>query len=416
MSKAYDNGVRKFWMVNVGDLKPGEIGIEFFMQMAWDISRWRRDNLPDFLKRWARREFGTKYMDEIAAVLDEYYRLGFARKPEHLQWYLPGEKPRPSDLTSIDYGDEVQARLDAYDTLMARADRLYAAMPDALKDAFYELVAYPVRGAALANRRFFMMEKSALYGAQGRASAYEWAKRAESADAQMTAETTYYNEKLAGGKWRGIMAIEPHEGQWQSMRIAKPSRPPVLSQMNLREAPGLGVAIEGRAEPLRGNETAASLPTFNVFTRDTRFIDVFNTGKSPARWVAKASPDWIRLSRTAGDLGEDARIHVSIDWARAPRGQDVAVMVEISGAGTTRIVNVPLFNPQTPRPEHLTGVVESGGHVSIEAEHFSDKIDRARASWQVIPGLGRTGDSVAVFPTTAPTLNPTRIRQEAPVL
>src|SRR6185295_6009658 len=87
LSKAYDHNVRKFWMLNVGDLKPGEIGTEFFMQMAWDIKRWRRDNLNDFLKEWAQREFGTEHADEIALVMDRYYRLGFARKPEHLQWY-----------------------------------------------------------------------------------------------------------------------------------------------------------------------------------------------------------------------------------------------------------------------------------------------------------------------------------------
>jgi hypothetical protein len=416
MSKAYDNGVRKFWMVNVGDLKPGEIGTEFFLQMAWDISRWRRDNLQGFLKAWARREFGTRYAAEIAEVLDEYYRLCFARKPEHLQWYLPGEKSRPSDLTSIDYGDEVQTRLDAYDALMMRANHLQLMMPDYLKDAFYELVTYPVRGAALANRRFFMMEKSAVYAAEGRASARRWAERAESADRQILAETMYYNEKLAGGKWRHMMTSELPEGQWPSMRIAKPVPPPVLSQMNITAAPGLGIAIEGRLDPLRENEKEVALPTFNVFTRDTRFIDVFNLGRASAPWLATANQDWINLSRAAGTLGEDARIHVSIDWARAPRGLDVNGTVKISGAGVTRTVAVHVFNLKRSRPQSLTGFVESGGTVSIEAEDFSDKINRAQGSWQVIPGLGRTGDSVAVFPTNAPTIEPARIKQEAPAL
>ena len=53
MSKAYRNGARRFWVLNVGDLKPAEAVTEFFMQMAWDAGRWRRDNLQDFLKQWA---------------------------------------------------------------------------------------------------------------------------------------------------------------------------------------------------------------------------------------------------------------------------------------------------------------------------------------------------------------------------
>src|SRR2546425_225601 len=188
MSKAYDHGVRNFWMLNVGDLKPAEISIELFMQMGWDLSRWRREHLNDFLTQWAATKFGSNHAHEIAEVMNDYYRLGFARKPEFLQWNLANEKPRPSDLTSVDYGDEVQRRLDDYDALMARADRLYAETPSAQRDALYELVVYPVRGAALANRRYFAYEKSAEYLSQGRASAIEWARRAKDADAQLNAE------------------------------------------------------------------------------------------------------------------------------------------------------------------------------------------------------------------------------------
>ncbi|HZB46893.1 MAG TPA: glycosyl hydrolase 115 family protein, partial [Pyrinomonadaceae bacterium] len=299
MSKAYDHGMRDFWMLNVGDIKPAEVGTEFFMQMAWDITRWRRENLTGFLEEWARREFGAAHAAEIAAVMDDYYRLGFARKPEHLQWYLPGEPARPSDLAHFDHGDEAQARLDAYDALAARADRLYGRMPPGKRDAFYQLVAYPVRGAALANRRFFLTEKSAAYAAQGRASASAYAARAREADARMTAETAYYNERLASGKWRHMMSMEMKQGEWPSMRTTPPVVPPAVSLMKIPAEAGLGVAVEGRAEPLADGERDAALPASSVFTRDTRFVDVFNTGRAPARWTARASDDWIRLSRAA---------------------------------------------------------------------------------------------------------------------
>lgn len=416
MSKAFENGARRFWILNVGDLKPAEIGIEFFMQMAWDIKRWRTDNLPDFLKTWARREFGDAHASEIAALMDEYYRLAYARKPEHLQWYLPGEKPRSSDLTQIDYGDEVQNRLEAYDSLNARVASLYEAMPARLKDAFYELVVYPVRGSALANRRYFLMEKSALYAAQGRASARMWARRAEEAGERMKIETDYYNNELAHGKWRHIMAMEMKPGEWQSMRSTPPAVPASVSEMRVPEASGLGVAIEGRLEPLREGEKTVALPSFSIFTRDVRFIDVFNTGSAPAEWTAKANRDWIRISRTSGSLREDARVLVSIDWARVTPGEAVSGSIEITGAGATRVINVLVFNPQRPRPEGSIGFVEAGGVVSIEAEHFTGKMDRSGAGWRVIPGLGRTGDSVAVFPTNAPSIALERIAHEAPLL
>ena len=413
MSKAYAYGVRKFWMLNVGDMKPAEISIDLFMQMGWDISAWRRENLDQFLVKWAEAKFGPTSAREIAAVMKDYYRLGFARKPEHLQWNLVNEKPRPSELTSVDYGDEVQRRLDAYETLMNRANRLYEQVPAMQRDAVYELVVYPIRGAALANIRYFAFQKSAEYLTQGRASAAQWSQRANDAEAQMSAETAYYNQKLAGGKWRHMMSIEPPGTQWQNMRMTRPVAPAGLAQITLSEKAGLGVAIEGRAAPLAENETDISLPALNRFTAETRFIDVFNTGRGPATWTAKASHNWIKLNKANGDLRQDSRVLVSIDWNKARRGESVSGTVEITGAGAKRIVKVPLFNPKLPA---RTDFVEVNGIVSIEAEHFSNKIDRGALAWWVIDGLGRSGDSVAIFPTTAASVDTARIVTDAPLL
>lgn len=416
MSKAYDHKVRKFWMLNAGDLKPGEIGIEFFMQMAWDSKRWRRDNLNDFLRQWAQREFGAQHAAEIASVMDQYYRLGFARKPEHLQWYLPEDKPRASALTSIDYADEVQTRLDDYGALATSTNDLYTAMPEQLKDAFYELVAYPVRCAALANWRYFTMEKSGLYAAQGRASASDWAQRAQEGGEQIVAETGYYNEKLAGGKWRHMMSVGPNEGQWKGMRSSPPPIPGAIAEMQIPARANLGVAIEGSLAPVRANQEDAALPTFSVFTRENRFIDIFNLGRESSRWFAQPNQNWIKLTQIAGNFSDDARIRVSIDWANVPQGDDVSGMIQISAAGATRRLKVPIFNPKHPRPPKQMAFVESNGAVAIEAEHFTARIDRGGVGWQVIPGLGRSGDSVAIFPTTAATVSAGRIAVDAPRL
>jgi Gylcosyl hydrolase family 115 C-terminal domain len=168
------------------------------------------------------------------------------------------------------------------------------------------------------------------------------------------------------------------------------------------------VAIEGRLDPVKPEEKDARLPVISVFSRDTRFVDVFNTGRRSAAWSAKVSHPWIRLSKVAGDLKDDARLKVSIDWVRAPKGENSSGTIEIQGAGSSRTITVPVFNPTTPRPEDLKGFVESSGVVSIEAEHFTRKIDRPGSSWQIIPGLGRTGDSIAIFPTTANSFDSSR--------
>jgi hypothetical protein len=210
MAKAYDAGARTIWIVNVGDIKPAEIGTEFFLQMAWDINRWRRDNLPDYLVEWAGREFGAAHAREIAAIMADYYRLNSQRKPEHLQWWLPNEKPRPSPLTPA----ETRQRLQGFATLRDRAAKVQAALPTERRDAFFETVFYPVNGTALANERYFAGERAARSGLA------DAAEEARAASTRLTDETRIFSEQIANGKWRGFIRLEPADDDWRTMRIA----------------------------------------------------------------------------------------------------------------------------------------------------------------------------------------------------
>jgi hypothetical protein len=66
--------------------------------------------------------------------------------------------------------------------------------------------------------------------------------------------------------------------------------------------------------------------------------------------------------------------------------------------------------PQNPR------YVERHGYVSIAAERFTRAVDRGAVGWRVIPDLGRLGDSMAIEPTTADSLEPAALRERAPML
>ncbi len=227
MGKAYARGADRIWIANVGDLKPAEIGTEFFLEMAWDARRWQAGNLAGFLPEWAARTFGPENAAEIAAVLGDWYRLNFQRRPEHLQWWLPRGTPGPSALTDA----EVQSRLDALAGLRERAEALRARVPGAQQAAFYELVYYPVVGSALANERFFEGERGHRAAAQA-------------ADDRLAAETRFFNEELAGGKWRGLMALEPADAQWSSMRLARWTPPAAPRVPVPSPAPGTYLAFD----------------------------------------------------------------------------------------------------------------------------------------------------------------------------
>jgi hypothetical protein len=208
MRRSYDAGADRVWILNVGDLKPGEIGTEFFLSLAWDVKRYGADAQPAFLKAWAAREFGDAHADQIAALMTDYYRLNFRRRPEHLQWWLPKESPRRSPLTEA----EADARLRASVDLRARVEALAPAIAPPRRDAWFELVAYPVLASSLANERF-------IEGERGNQAA------ALAANARIDKLTDWWNTGLAGGKWRHIMAQEPADAQWRTFRLRRWTMP-----------------------------------------------------------------------------------------------------------------------------------------------------------------------------------------------
>lgn len=219
MHKAYENGARTIWIVNVGDIKPAEIGIEFFLRLAWDVDAWTPKTLPQFLPRWAAREFGSAHAEEVASILAAYYQLNFQRKPEHLQWWMPQTAPRPSPFTRA----EAQSRLSSFLELRERTERLASAIPANRRDAFYQLVTYPVVGSALVNERYFYGELATLGDPE---DSEQWLARAKRADLELRRETARFNDEISGGKWKGIMQLDVAGDEWPQFQIES-WRPPM---------------------------------------------------------------------------------------------------------------------------------------------------------------------------------------------
>lgn len=262
MGRAYDAGARTLWVANVGDIKPAETNIELFLSMGWDMQGFRDQGGVDaFLAAWAAREFGADLAPELADILTRHHQLNFQRKPEHLQWWLPGQKYRRSDLDI----DQAALRLAAFEALESQLDALLPQIPPARRDAFFQLVEYPVRAAALANRRFFDNEAYERLFNSDPLEARRRGALARAADARLKELTRRYNEEVAGGKWRGLMAEEPADGQWRGYRLSPPvlpaasmalpataPPPPHPRALVKRAADDIVVEAEGQGKPAPG--------------------------------------------------------------------------------------------------------------------------------------------------------------------
>lgn len=223
MGRAWDRGARTMWVVNVGDLKPAELGTDYFLRLAWDVEGVRAEPVDKFVEKWAGETIGAAVAQPVAAILRDYHRLNFARRPEHLQWYLPGEKARQSPLSI----GEADKRLAAFAAMEDAVGRIKPLIAPERRDAFFELVGYPVQASAAANRRFFAAEAHDRLHDGDLAEAMRRGRVAHEADAAIGALTRRYNRDIAGGKWRGMMAVEPADGQWRGYRLIPPIVPPV---------------------------------------------------------------------------------------------------------------------------------------------------------------------------------------------
>ena len=204
MKMAYDKGAREMWILNVGDIKPAEYNIELFLDMAWDFNAIENSEagLNKHLSDWLEREFGKKQVKKLLEIKNEYYRLAYIRKPEHMGNTRTEEKDPIHNILKDMYWteEEVQTRLQEYSTLEKKIDLLSGKIPTDKRDSWFQLVEYPVKGAA-------EMNKKHLFAQLARHGKADWNK---SDDAHRAiAELTKTYNSLNGGKWNLMMEAQP---------------------------------------------------------------------------------------------------------------------------------------------------------------------------------------------------------------
>jgi hypothetical protein len=393
MSLSYEYGADRIWIVNVGDLKPMEFPIEFFLTLAREPRRWPKERISEYTRLWTEREFGPEHASAIAAIVSKYTKLNGRRKPELVA---------PTTFNLVDY-QEADHVLAEWQSITSEAEKIYSALPDNMRDAFYELVLYPTKASALVTELYIAAGKNNLYAVQGRASTNDLAAEVRSlfqADAELSRE---YNHTLANGKWDHMMD-QTHLGYtfWNQPPV---NVMPAVQEVQLPEKADMGISIEGSAMPWLSVFHEPELPEFDAFNQQRRFLDVFNRGKTPFQFDVAGSAPWIHVTPSSGTVEKDLRLWVSIDWDNVPTGAADGA-VTITGPNSSAEVKLRVFNPSEPTRSTLHGFVETDGFVSIEAEHYSKKTDAVGARWEKIDDYGRTLSSMAIFPMTAKSVAP----------
>jgi hypothetical protein len=190
LHKAWDNNARAIWVVNVGDIKPMEIGIDYLARLAWSPDAFPLGAQRQFLRDFAAENFGERLADSVGELLMDFYRLGTVRKPELMnrEWALSLAREQATQLEG------------EYQKLLSREESLARVVPAAARDAYTELIGFPVQVVGESGR-IFMADRNVQLGRDAAANEREVTRLREALESQVQ----HYNTNVAGGKWNRMM-------------------------------------------------------------------------------------------------------------------------------------------------------------------------------------------------------------------
>ncbi|MFY0686384.1 MAG: glycosyl hydrolase 115 family protein [Cyclobacteriaceae bacterium] len=388
MHLAYEHGIKDLWLVNVGDIKPMEFPISFFLDYAWNPDAIQANDLPDYYTKWVQQQFGEHYTNEIAELIALYTKYNARCTPEML-------KPNTYSLENY---REAERIVDEFNQLVEKSNIIYEQLPKAYQSAFYQLVSSPIEMCANLNELYVTTAKNNLYAHQGRVSANllaEQAKELFEKDSQLTRE---FHVELENGKWNHMMS-QTHIG-YTSWNHPRANIMPAVSYIEPDTAALLGFAVEHGSAPSWGGFSveghgrfSRSFETFDSFNQQEYYIDIFNRGSKPGKFTITPQNDWIIVSKDKGTVSTDERVTVKIDWDKAPREQTTGE-ISIQGDGLDHAISVPILNDLGT----AKGFIENNGVISMNAPNYTRKTETSGIRWTEVPNLGRTHSSMIAEP------------------
>lgn len=194
LTLAYENGIDRLWILNVGDLKPMEYPISQFMDMAWNPRKYDVNNITRHTRDWCAQQFGESQADEAARILNLICKYNGRCTPEMLD----------KNTYSLENG-EWQEVVNQHLQLEADALRQYNSLPASYHDAYRQIILFPIELMSNLHQMYFAQAQNHALYKQGNPKANVWADECERLFKRDSLICDYYNHKMAGGKWNGMM-------------------------------------------------------------------------------------------------------------------------------------------------------------------------------------------------------------------
>ncbi len=194
MHLAYEYNVKNIWIVNVGDIKPMEFPISFFLEYAWNPDKIGAGDLQKYTEQWSAAQFGNQYAKEIGDIIATYSKYNGRRKPELLD----------ANTYSIENYAEFKNVVTDYNALLEKAEKINSALPAIYKDAFFQLVLHPVKACANLNEMYYNAALNKAAYKNKYAISNDYAEKVKQLYQNDSLISMQYNQ-LNNGKWNHMM-------------------------------------------------------------------------------------------------------------------------------------------------------------------------------------------------------------------
>lgn len=388
MNLAYEYDANQIWIVNVGDLKPMEFPIEFFLDYAWAPDAIPAEKLKEYTINWVEKQFGKENAVEIADLIDLYSKYNGRIKPELLD---------QKTYSLVNY-KEFENVVTDYNQLVEKASFIYHNLNEDYKAAFYQLVLHPVEASANLNELYLTTAKNLLYAQQGRNNTNILAHKVQELFNKDAEISNFYNKVMANGKWDHMMD-QTHIGYtyWQQ---PQKNVIPKTTTLEIPSKASMGVSIEGEQGSWSGKTLVdKKLPVFDFYNNAIHYIEIFNKGSQFFTYKIK-TPKYINISSDKGLIKDDERIYIGINWEKAPAGKTETTII-ITGTDGSKI-SVPISVDNSRFLENpVNSFVQKDGYISIEAVNYSRAINKRPIFWKTIPNYGKTDGGMMTVPVTS---------------
>ncbi len=391
MTAAYEFGVRQIWVTNVGDIGTQELGLSFFLDLAYDVEKWGGTDAAiteKYMSEWSERQFEgmlpKSLRSRCSKILWDYTGLLEKRRHEIMN----------SDVYHPLHFGEADRILEISDGILKEAEAIKKRIADENMSAFISLLYYPACGTANLMKMWILAGRNELFARQNRIEANDYPEEIDKCVKRDASLIDEY-ESVDGGYYKGFGRSE-HVGfvNWNE----EDNKYPVKHFVYGANSPRMLVSRQYDDNYMTGLEWNDHPQTWRDMLRpdvDSIAFDLISGSEKPFRYRIHTDCNWMTFSKTEGEVSKRERITLSVNKALLSDKVTGTFDIESVGIG---MVHVTVEAAAADVPKGL--YIESDGYICIEARHFSDIKDTPKGGFKVLAPYGRCGSAIKAFPVT----------------